>query len=204
MGNRPDAVILVVMLNNSIRYLIVLSVVLLGCNHQARDWQGPSNHQASTSTSDAPTANEETEGDGKSPEQSWPELVVLDVSASEKTNAPLTVRFSIKSDGPTPLVLEQSQITLHIKDGNDPYLFVAEPVFADNISDPIQVRPRQTVEFRAEISADRYDKTKTWDKLPNGRYVVQVYLNSGKEQNFEFQWLGQTYSKEFPIKLPLD
>ena len=201
-----NAVIIGVMLNKlMIRNLTLLvSISLMGCNHQASEVQEFAAQQKPSSGTNSATTNEVAEGDGKPAEQSWPELSVLDVSPQGKANAPLKVRFSIKSDGATPLVLEQNQISVHLFDRNDHSLFLADAVFANHVPDPIKIGSGQTVEFLVGVSADRFDKTKTWDKLPDGRYVLKLYVNSGKEQDFEFQWLGQTYSNKFPIKLPME
>lgn len=56
-----------------------------------------------------------------------------------------------------------------------------------------------------EISVDKgRDRTDTrWSSL-SGIYDLRVHINSGKIQNFNYQWLGGTASDVWQISIPFD
>ncbi len=177
------------------KYIFVLLLAFLGCN---------TNEPGVVTTQNSNFSAEDTSSPLISRKQSSPVVLVTDATSTGPRGAPLKVSFSIKPDGLTPLVLEQNQISIHIKTENRTDHFIADPVFAKDTSEPIRILPGNAQAFEVDVLADRFGDWKTWQDLPDGRYAIQIYVNSGKSQKHENQWLGQTYSKKHELVLPIN
>lgn len=132
-----------------------------------------------------------------------PKLTINSVKRDSADKSLLAVSVTIEADGEGRLALAQNQFTLLISNEKNPWLFSAEAIFpnefAKNFEVPLGKPITVTIKADKAISGEKA----SWQNLPNGIYQIQVRLNSFKGREFDFHWLGQTYSEGRKIKLPL-
>lgn len=131
---------------------------------------------------------------------SSPQLTIKSIVKPAKRGEPLRIDLSVTTLGSTPVALSKSQFTIRIGTANKPGVWGSEIEFVDQKEEIIRVAPGTTKVVAIRTLADRSGAAQ-WDMLPPGRYEVRVYVNSGKSQEFADQWLGQAYSKEYPLEI---
>jgi hypothetical protein len=115
----------------------------------------------------------------------------------------LTLTVTVGATGKGQLALNQEQFTVSISTKNKASWFSAHAVFPELQPKNFLIVSGKPQVIKIQISKDRFGKKESWRQLPDGNYQIQVRLNSGKSKEFDFQWLGQTYSKSKNIKLPI-
>lgn len=128
-----------------------------------------------------------------------PTLRITSVKTGDKKSQPLEVSFELSTDGKTPIALAQSQFSAQIfaKDKTCP--FTGDVTFTSNDPKVLKVLPGQPITVSPQTSTNRFGTNEFWDALPPGSYILRIYINSGKSQEFDYQWLGQTYSNDHTL-----
>lgn len=132
---------------------------------------------------------------------SSPLLRIKSVKKPSKPNQPLELLVELNSDGATSVAISQEQITVCIYTENQPYLFRGKPVFPKDAPNIFTVTPTKPSTLSFTVSTNDSGSHEHWSKLPKGNYMLRVYVNSGKSTEFDYQWIGQTYSDDFKIKI---
>jgi len=132
---------------------------------------------------------------------SSPRLRIKSVKKPTKTNQPLELLVEMAADGTTSVALSQEQITVSIHTENEPYLFQGKPTFPKDAPNIFTVTPTKPATLSFTVSINESGRHEHWSKLPKGNYTLKVYVNSGKSAEFDYQWLGQTYSDDFKLKI---
>jgi hypothetical protein len=99
------------------------------------------------------------------------------------------------------VALSQEQITVSIQTENEPYLFQGKPTFPKDAPNIFTVTATKSTTLSFAVSTNEFGHHEHWSKLPKGRYKLRVYVNSGKTREFDYQWLGQTYSDSYNLKI---
>ncbi|HEY2414670.1 MAG TPA: hypothetical protein VGI40_20665 [Pirellulaceae bacterium] len=133
------------------------------------------------------------------PPTSNPRLRIRSVEIPDRKSDPLKISFEFASDGKTPVALSQSQFSVHIS-ANDPlFRFIADPSFTATAPRVLIAMPEKPLLLSVSASVNRFKRDERWSDLPPGTYNLQVYVNSGKALEFDYQWLGQTYSDKYTL-----
>jgi hypothetical protein len=132
--------------------------------------------------------------------KSKPTLKIISVIVPEKEDTPLQVEFDLKSDSLTPIAFSKDQFTIHISNDSEPDIFVGDAVFGKEAKNIINVEPGQLVRLSATTQNNKINSHITsWHNLAPGEYNLRICINSDKEADFDYQWLGQTYSNSYPL-----
>lgn len=131
---------------------------------------------------------------------SSPQLTIKSIVKPAKRGEPLRIDLNISTLGSTPIALSKSQFTVQIGTANKPGVWGSKIEFVGLKEEIVTVAPGSTKVVAIQTLEDRSGSPQ-WDTLPPGRYEVRVYVNSGKSREFADQWLGQTYSKEYPLEI---
>ena len=83
------------------------------------------------------------------------------------------------------------------------YLFEGEAIFEAATPNIIDVTDKNGTTLKVRCRQSIGAKKEYWKGLPAGNYDIQVRVNSGKSREFDYQWLGQTYSNARKIKIPM-
>jgi hypothetical protein len=132
---------------------------------------------------------------------SSPRLHIKSVKKPTKPNQPLELSVEMTADGTTSVALSQEQIAVSIHAENEPYLFQGKPTFPKDTPNIFTVAPTKPATLSFTVSINEYGRHEHWSKLPKGNYTLRVYVNSGKSAEFDYQWLGQTYSDTYKLKI---
>jgi hypothetical protein len=125
-------------------------------------------------------------------------LRIKSVNETQRWN-PLQVTLEIAAKGPTPLALSQDQFSVHIDDGQKPYLFVCKAFFAKDAPKVFKILPENPCTVTLTTFTNIFGHGEYWSDLPNGTYVLTVCINGGKTRRFDYQWLGLNYSDGFKL-----
>ena len=141
-------------------------------------------------------------GDFINPESS-PRLTIKSVyrNRSEPDLLSVVVQFSATKEG--PVALTQDQVSIHITTADKPHLFVSDATFQKKASTRLLIKPGSPVSFALQVGKNRFGKKRSWSSLPPGEYRLQAYVNAGEQQEFDYHWLGQTYSDAWTLQLPI-
>jgi hypothetical protein len=132
---------------------------------------------------------------------SEPVLRITKVTIPKERKQPLEITFEFTAEGKGPVALSQEQFSLHIFNSDQPYLFVSEMLFPKGSARVFVVHPDKPVTLSAKSAKNRFGDHGTWSDLSPGKYKLQIYANSGKLREFDYQWLGQTYSPEAALTI---
>jgi len=124
-----------------------------------------------------------------------PKLRISSVKEGGGKPRPLEVSLRLSTDGKTPIALSRSQFSILIMTKHDADGFRSGVLFNDVDGDVVKILPNQSLTISLLTTKDRYGSQA--GDLPSGTYTVRVYVNSGKSQEFDYQWLGQTYSDDY-------
>jgi len=135
------------------------------------------------------------------PAESDPKLEIKGIAVPKDRSQPLDVTFELAAQGRRngPVAISQQQLSLHISTKDEPYLFVSDLQFPKSTPSVFVVEPGKPTKLSAKSSSDRFHDNRPWSALPPGKYRVRVYINSGKSLEFDYQWLGSTYSADFEL-----
>ena len=140
--------------------------------------------------------------------ESYPRLRVKSVTVPQARSQPLQIAFEIASVGKTPVAISQKQFSVWVFAAEQPVLsvlFVGLPVFPANSPQVFRISPDKPMPLTVTVStnslpvADHPDRPSHWGDLPAGSYTLRVYVNSDKVREFDYQWLGQTYSDDYKL-----
>jgi hypothetical protein len=119
--------------------------------------------------------------------KSYPRLRIVYANAPVKKPQPLRIKLEIVAQGETPVALSQKQFTVSFS----PYPYVnVTPTFETNAAPVFTVTPEKPVTLTFTVPTDR---------LKTGNQRFDVRTNSGRRRQFDYQWLGQTYSDHYEI-----
>lgn len=134
-----------------------------------------------------------------------PKITINSIETSKTSNETLMINFTLEARNNLPLALAQNQFSIRIFSSEDhSELFCSEANFLNNVSNPIKIKEGEKISITIEIKSDYKETKKKWCDLPNGKYFIKIYLNSSKSQDFDYQWLGQTYSDRWNFTLPFN
>jgi hypothetical protein len=128
-----------------------------------------------------------------------PRLRIQSVEMPERKSEALTITLELGAKGKAPVALSQEQFSIHICTDEQPYRFVCDATFAANVPRVLLVTPEKASLLSVGTSTNRAKRSERWADLPPGKYTIRVYINSGKEREFDYQWLGQTYSDSYTL-----
>ena len=132
---------------------------------------------------------------------SYPKLHVKTVSIPANRSRPLKITLAVTCVGRTPIALSRDQFSVSISTENDPYLFYGEAIFAAGTPRILRLNSDETILLTVRTVRDRNFPQKSWGRLRPGNYELRVYINSGKSAEFDYQWLGQTYSNDYLLRI---
>jgi hypothetical protein len=132
---------------------------------------------------------------------SYPRLSITAVSIPADKSKPLKITVILQCVGRTPIALSRDQFSVHISARNDPLIFLSDAIFPANAAKTFILAPNEHLTLNIEAFKDRFDRNKRWSKLPRGKYTLKVYINSSKTPDFDYQWLGQTYSNGYILEI---
>jgi len=132
---------------------------------------------------------------------SWPVMVIESVVMPTTSNGPLEIVFTLKASKMSPVAVAQHSFGVVISDESHPWQFVATPTFPSEKENVLIVQPGSSIHLKATALADNHDKKKTWYSLPAGEYKMRIYAWGGKSREFDYQWLGQTYSDDYKLTI---
>jgi len=138
-------------------------------------------------------------GDSYLTTESHPRLRIRSVQKPEKKSRPLEVTVELASEGKTAVAVSREQFSVHIYTDQQPYLFVGDASFPTNAPRVFAVMPQKPSTLSVSASTNRLGDGKRWSDLPPGSYTLRIYINSGKRREFDYQWLGQTYSDDYKL-----
>lgn len=133
--------------------------------------------------------------------ESYPKLQVTAVSIPPDKTKPLQTAVTLSCVGPTPLALAQDQFSVSISTEKNPFRYDGDAIFPPDSPKIFRLNPNEKIDLVIFTSRDRLPPRKAWRTLPAGKYILKVYLNSGKAERFDVQWLGQTYSNEYTLRI---
>jgi hypothetical protein len=128
--------------------------------------------------------------------KSSPVIVIKSVIQPKIPESPLEIDFELKVKGISPVAIEEKNFGVVIKSKNN-LLITSNPSFLNDKRQVFLIQPEHTLRLRAAVLSDREDKNKTWYSLPYGEYDLRIYIWTGKTLEFDYQWLGQTYSNDY-------
>jgi hypothetical protein len=130
--------------------------------------------------------------------EGFPRLRIKSVATPKEKSRPLELTVELTADGKTPVSVSREQFSVHIS----PYpSFIADAIFPTNAPQVFTVPSQKSVSFTLSVSTNRFDRGERWSELRPGKHTIQVYLNSGKSREFDYQFLGQTYSDSHEIEI---
>ena len=132
---------------------------------------------------------------------SWPIMVIESVVVPTTPNSPLEIVFTLKASKTSPVAVAQSSFGVVISDKSHPWLFVATPNFPSEKEKVLIAQPGHPIHLKATALADNHDQKKTWYSLPAGEHEMRIYAWGGKSLEFDYQWLGQTYSDDYRLMI---
>jgi hypothetical protein len=135
------------------------------------------------------------------PTESWPEINILRVMIPKDKSIPLKVTFTLRCGGKTPLALAREQFQISIYTKNTPYIFDTFALFSPNLPGIFKLEAGEKITLMAQASRNRFDPKQLWSELPSGRYILRINVTGSKTPDFDYQWLGMTYSNEFPLQI---
>lgn len=135
------------------------------------------------------------------PPESTPTLHIKTVTIPADRTQPLSVTFEMAARGTGAVTVAQQQFSLHISTRSQPYLFVSDLQFTTNAARLFTFEPHVAATLTVTSSTNRHGVPVTWSALKPGRYSARVYINGGKTREFDYQWLGQTYSDDYEITI---
>ena len=131
--------------------------------------------------------------------ESHPRLRIKSVQKPEKKSQPLELALELSCEGKTMVAVSQEQFSIHIYTDQQPYLFVGDASFPTNAPRVFTVKPQKSSTLSVTTSTNHLRDGKSWSDLPPGIYTLRVYIGSGKTPQFDYQWLGQTYSDDYKL-----
>jgi hypothetical protein len=171
---------------------ILLAFLLIGCEHGRQSSPAiPTNSPVLTT---APA-----HANGYLRTLSWPRLRIKSVKSPQHPSRPLEVILEFACDGETAVAVAQEQFSIYVFTDDAPYRFVADATFPTGVPRVLIVTPHQSMTLTVYADRNRFDDRERWSDLRPGNYKICVYINSGKDQEFDYHWLGQTHSDERPL-----
>jgi hypothetical protein len=131
--------------------------------------------------------------------QSYPSLKIKSVIKPKASSQPLQVTLEITAIGKTPVALGQNQFSVRIFTDDEPCRFLGNASFETNTAQIFKVEPQKPLIISMSASTNRLGKQEHWSDLPSGNYQLSVDVNSGKDQKFDYQWLGVSYTDTYPL-----
>lgn len=128
-----------------------------------------------------------------------PKLRIEKLTVPQDRSKPLQIRFTLSANGEGSFAISQQQLSLHISTAEEPYVFISDLVFPKDSAKQFTVASKTPTTISASSASNRFGKRLGWNSLKPGKYKVRVYVNAGKEQKFDYQWLGQAYSDDFEL-----
>jgi hypothetical protein len=132
-----------------------------------------------------------------------PRLKIKSVSLPENPRDPLKIEFELSSEGKGPAALSKDQFVVHLSapDQSSTRFPVS---LEEEKSKIIKVSPGKPIFLKASISmSDPLNSTKDrkhWSKLPPGKHDLCIGIRFfNKSLSFDYQWLGETWSKKYEI-----
>ena len=122
-----------------------------------------------------------------------PRLRIQSVEMPERKSEALKITLELGANGKAPVALSQDQLSIHIYTDDQPSRFVCDAIFAANVPRVLIVTPEKASLLSVSTSTNRAKRGERWADLPPGKYSLRIYINSGKQQEFDYQWLGQAY-----------
>lgn len=137
------------------------------------------------------------------PPESTPVLRIKKVTVPDDRTRPLSVTFEMAARGTGAFTVAQQQFSLHISTPRQPYLFVSDLQFSNSAPPRLfAIEPHTAATLTVTSSTNRDGVLPhIWSALKPGKYSVRVYINGGKTRDFDYQWLGQTYSDEYELTI---
>ncbi len=130
----------------------------------------------------------------------FPKLTITAVSIPVKKAKPLKIAFTVKCVGQT-IALSQDQFSVSISTEKDPYFYFGSATFPPDSPNIFRLNPNEEIRLTLLTLRDRNSPKKSWGTLPPGKYTLRIYVNSGKAPEFQYQWLGQTYSNDYVLRI---
>jgi hypothetical protein len=172
----------------------ILALRLL-CEHFKKDASRPGSGEVKAGAKIKPHGGEMIAPD------SYPELHITSVTKPHDRSKPLEISFSLAAvGGSTPVAVSQEQFSIHIMTPERLSEFEGNALFPSDAPRIFTVLPSRPLALSATTLTDRFN-SRGWSSLPPGRYTVRVYINSDKQRQFDYQWLGQNYSDDYPFDI---
>ena len=132
-----------------------------------------------------------------------PKITIKSVGPDPDNPKLLSVSVTMEAIGHGPVALAQDQFSVSISTQNEPYLFSSDAIFPATTAKTIKIEPDNPLTVTIKVDKNRFGMKESWSALQKGVYELQIRVNSGKSRDFDYQWLGQTYSKARKIKIPM-
>ena len=135
--------------------------------------------------------------------RSCPCLKILSVAIPSANTNSLVVHLRLTvAQGNEPVAVSADWLTINISKPDDEWtmLFDGHAAFVGMTNSTVVISPSCTNDVKLTTNADRFTGRR-WADLPSGRYRMRVYLNSSKTPDYDYQWLGQTYSPGYDFEL---
>jgi hypothetical protein len=130
----------------------------------------------------------------------WPKLTIKSVVAPKEKTQPLQLTFELASVGKTPVAVAENQFTVVIAKWR--WFFEGKLSLTNTTSKILTVHPDKPLTVSALVFLTEAEaEKKHWIDLAPGKYRAQIYVNSGKTQQFDYQYMGQNFSDQYEFEV---
>jgi hypothetical protein len=132
-------------------------------------------------------------------------ILEMEIPADDSEPVRLLVKFEVNS-GEGPVALSINQLTAVVAEKNNPFKFLlrCNVISNDDGRKIFLFSKGKSIESKLEAFHERSLSHQKWSELPHGDYSLLLQINSGKKQEFDYQWLGQSFSSALRFKVPSD
>ena len=116
---------------------------------------------------------------------------------------PLQVLFELAAEGKSPVAVSQEQFSVHISNDEQPRAFVGNAVFSTNAPKIFTVPAKIPLSLDVTTSSNRLAGG-LWSDLRPGTYKLRVCIDAAKTREFDYQWLGETFSDDYTLVIKKD
>jgi hypothetical protein len=134
---------------------------------------------------------------------SHPQMSIKIVMMPKNPSRPLQVLFELSAEGKSAVAVSQQQFSVHIGNDEQPRAFVGNAVFPTNAPKVFTVLAKTLLSLNATTFSNRLAGG-LWSDLRPGTYKLRVCIDAAKTREFDYQWLGETFSDDYTLVIKKD